>query len=341
MSGPDISPSYNPRRERLGDILPLASPFNVIIDVSEVCNFKCGYCFRANAAGPAAGYCRQNGLMDWDTFIRAAGLLAEFPEAVKKVSLSNHGEPLCNRRLPDMARALKRSGYRGEVEIHTNASLLDREYALDLAEAGLDRVIVSIQGLDAEQYRQMCGVRVDVEALCEHLQTWRRHQKGGLLYVKSVDEAIPPGQEARFYQKFSGLADRVFIESVVPLWRGRDDRPAGEKSRGLNKFRRSVPYQECCSLTFYTLVVAPEGTVYPCTWPDISFSLGDIRRNTLKECWEGEKRKAFLRTQLREGRRILADCANCYIPQNTIQSEDDTINGYREAILRRLDGLNG
>ena len=171
-----ISPSYQTGRVELGKVLPLHTPFLVYLDVSEVCNFRCKYCFRgSDQAGD--GYCFNSGIMEWDTFVLAADQLGEFPEQVKKISLSNQGEPLVNRKLPDMVRYIKCHDYSRVVEIHTNASLLDRDYVLDLADSGIDRVIVSLQGLSAEQYRKNCGVEIDYNDMVENITLFYNSKK--------------------------------------------------------------------------------------------------------------------------------------------------------------------
>ena len=129
----EIKPSFDTNRQILGQILPLDTPFTVIVDTSEACPFRCDYCFRSD------------------------------PD-------KKNGEPLCNRRLPDMARYLKQNHVSGRVSIHTNAALLDEKYALDLAESGIDRIVVSLQGLTAEKYREVCGFPLDYEVFYRNLK---------------------------------------------------------------------------------------------------------------------------------------------------------------------------
>lgn len=147
-------PSYDRNRQVLGKVYPLAAPFTVILDASEACNFRCSYCFRSSGRSEAWGdYAKRKNNMSWEIFVKAAAQMMEFPEPVKMVSLSCHGEPLCNRRLPDMVRYVKAQGFGGRVSIHTNASMLDERYALDLADSGIDKIVVSLQGLDAATYK--------------------------------------------------------------------------------------------------------------------------------------------------------------------------------------------
>jgi MoaA/NifB/PqqE/SkfB family radical SAM enzyme len=66
------------------------------------------------------------------------------------VAFMGLGEPLLHERFVDMVRLAKSRGLRAEVT--TNALLLDDEMAGDLATAGLDQLVVSIDGASAESF---------------------------------------------------------------------------------------------------------------------------------------------------------------------------------------------
>lgn len=330
------SPSYVTERQPLGRVLPLAAPYLVLLDASEACNFKCAYCFRGDEAAAARqsgrSYARAGRLMTWETFTRAVDQLLEFTAPVKKISLSGHGEPLVNRRLPQMVRYIKDRGLTCPVEIHTNGSLLDEDFADDLADSGIDRVILSIQGVNAEAYRKNAGVGLDFDLFLRRLARFHQRRRHTLVYAKTVDACLAPGEEDLFVDIFAQVADRVFIEKALPLWKGQENQAPGP----VNKFNQAVARLHCCSLVFYTLLVAPDGAIHPCTQPEIAFDLGNVGTTTLSAAWNSPTRRDFLIRHLRDGREALPDCADCYIAQNSIMTEDDLIDQYRGDILRRM-----
>lgn len=335
-----LSPSYERKRQQLGKVLPLSSPYMVILDASEACNFRCNYCFRASLDENNKNYAAKGELMTWETFVRSVDLLNEFPEKIKKISLSNHGEPLCNRKLPDMVRYIKKNIPSCVVEIHTNASLLDEEYILDLADSNIDKVIVSLQGLTSRHYLMNCGVNLDYEDLVKNIGFFYTSKKDTTIYVKIGDVLLETGQEKLFYDTFLGISDQVYIESIVPLWKSMNfNQFASEENENINKFRKKIPYLSCCSLVFYTMLVAPNGTVYHCTQPETSFELGNVNTSSLLQCWNGHLRVDFLKKMLHEGRKEIADCADCYIAQNSIMSDEDIIDHFRDEILHRLESV--
>ncbi len=149
-----------------------AGPRKVYLEPTNACNLACSTCIRHAWDEP-------EGFMEWATFeavvdgLTAAhegGRAGEAPPAVAFMGL---GEPLLHPRLLDMVRLAKQRGLRAEVT--TNALLLDDELAAGLLEAGLDQLVVSIDGASAEAFgRVRSGASLD-----KVVRNVRRLQDGG------------------------------------------------------------------------------------------------------------------------------------------------------------------
>ena len=334
MDKDKIKPSFDTNRQVLGKIFPLDAPFTVILDASERCNFRCEYCFRSSEDKSKWGYAKDNDLMSREMFKLAFSQLMEFPEPIRQISLSCHGEPLVNRDIPYMVRYMRERNYTGRISIHTNASLLDEDYAKDLATSGISRVVISIQGLTAEKYKEVSKANIDFEKLVRSIKVLyqERNSKDTEIDVKIADISLSKGEEEKFYDIFEPIADRVFVENIVPIWKDIDNKYQNEV---MNKYGDKFPPQKCCPLIFHTLVVTPIGDIYPCTQLLCTHKLGNITKNTLKECWSGQMRKGLLRDILTLN--IPDMCDGCYIRQNSIYTKEDMIDDYRGEILERLN----
>ncbi len=328
----NIRPSYDTNRQILGNVLPIDTPFNVIIDASEACQFRCNYCFRSDNDKTKWGYAKSCKLMEWGIFYEIINQIKMFPQEVKQISLSCHGEPLCNRNLPNMVRYIKSAGLKSRVSIHTNAALLDQQYAEELMASKIDRVVVSLQGLSPKKYKKICGVDINFEEFYHILKMMYWYKINTQIYIKIADTALDENEDELFYEKFSPIADRVFIERIVPIWK---DVNIGKKEENIiNKFGMQLKKQECCPLIFHTIVIDPEGEVYPCTQLLTPFKLGNIMRNNLVELWNSDLRKNLLIRQCECKNPEI--CRECYIAQNSIYTEEDMIDKYKEEILKRL-----
>ena len=335
----NIIPSFDMNRSRLADVLPLSTPFTVILDSSEACNFKCNYCFRYEDNKNAWGYAVENNFMDEETFKLAVSQIQQFSEQVRQISLSHQGEPLVNKNVPWMVRYIKENGLKGRVSIHTNGSLLTRSYARELADSGIDRVIVSLQGLSSERYEKICGNRLDFEQFYSNWKYFYQIKKNTQLCIKIMDSALGDGEEEKFYDMFSPIADRVFVEKVIHIWKEKEySNSDHDENRAFNKYGEGFPPQKVCPLIFHTIVVIPNGDVYPCTQLLQEEKLGNIHEKTLMELWNCEKRQEMLRNQCRLSAPKI--CEDCGIRQNTIYAEEDMIDEYREKILGRLEIKN-
>lgn len=329
----EVKPSYDTNRQVLGKILPLKTPFNVIIDTSERCNFQCSYCFRNDIdCQEHWGYAKRNDVMEWEIFEKAVAQIKEFPEDVKQISLSNHGEPLCNRKIPQMVQYIKKSGIKSRISIHTNASLLNESYIEELAESDIDKVVVSLQGLSSPKYFKVCKATVDFEKLYDNLRSFYQKKKHTQIHIKIMDSALEDGEDTKFYNLFVPISDRAFIEQEVPIWKGRESN--SETDKILNKYGEAFPRQLCCPLIFHTLVVATNGDAYPCTQLLREDKLGNINETSLREMWDGAQRTELLMRQCELNNPRI--CDDCYIRQNSIYSEGDMIDNYRDEILSRM-----
>lgn len=114
----------------------------VIVEPTSMCNLNCRTCVRHSWTEPA-------GTMDMAVYEQLVAGLRRFP-TVRKVSFWGFGEPLLHPQIPAMVALAKKLGAR--TEIVTNALLLDRRLAIDLVDAGLDSLVVSVDGVSLETY---------------------------------------------------------------------------------------------------------------------------------------------------------------------------------------------
>lgn len=338
MSNENIKPFFNPKREVLGKILPIDTPFTVIIDTSEICNFKCNYCFRGTLDRESEIYARTEGLMKWDVFVKIVEQIKQFPNQVKRISLSGHGEPLCNSLLADMVRYIKKNGLLGKTEIHTNGSLLNDELIENLLDSGIDAINISLQGLNSKTYKDVADVHIDFEQFYRNIEKLYKAKRHTQINIKVANISLEEGEEEIFYEKFAKISDRVYIEQIVPLFNGVDYSNIKEKSN-INKYGEYFGEIKSCIQVFYNLLITPQGNIYPCAHLTPPISLGSIQERTLLEAWNSNERIEFLKKNLIKGCISEVNCRECYVKYNSIKVKEDLIDSYSEEILDRLKNI--
>lgn len=332
-----IKPSFDPHRSVLGKILPLNTPFRLTFDTSEICNFKCTYCFRSEKPDKSWGYALNNEKMSMDIFQAAVEQLLEFPEAPRVIALSGNGEPLCNRHIPEMVAFLKAKKLSSKLEIHTNASLLTSDNIEKFAQCGIDKIVISLQGLTDEAYQKTCGVKLDFDQFYQMLSALYQHKsKNTSINIKIIDKALYDTEdEKRFYSLFEQIADGVFIEKAVALWQDQISYDMDSNS-ATNKFGRDLGKIECCPIIFTNMTISPDGNIWPCCVINPPFCLGNVRNTTLLKAWNSMERKELMCQNLLYGHDCHEQCKNCYFPKGYVKTEQDIIDPYRQKILERL-----
>lgn len=141
------APAPRPSGARLADTL--GRPLRELrVSVTDRCNLRCTYCmprerFQAHAFAPRAE------LLTFEELARVAAVFRDL--GVRKIRLTG-GEPLLRSGLPELVRRLRPLGV--ELALTTNGLLLPR-LAEPLAAAGLDRVTLSLDGLDEAAFARM------------------------------------------------------------------------------------------------------------------------------------------------------------------------------------------
>jgi GTP 3',8-cyclase len=132
------------------------------ISVTDRCNFRCAYCMPKTVFGHDYRFMDRKELLTFEELERVARTFALL--GVEKVRLTG-GEPLLRKEIEHLVGRL--AAIDGlDLTLTTNASLLARK-AVPLAEAGLDRVNVSLDSLDDATFRAMNDVDFPVARVLE------------------------------------------------------------------------------------------------------------------------------------------------------------------------------
>ena len=206
-------------RQKLSNCIPLSAPYSLTISLGELCNFRCNYCMHSTPAGKSHLYSQ---FMSDFTFDKILADAKELSSKYKIVNLIGMGETLLYPNIVEVVRKVKDSGISERIEITTNASKLTPELSMGLIDAGLTRLIVSIQGVTEEKYRKVCGVKIDLDELLSNLNFFYVNKRDAEVYIKVVDTALEEGEEQIFVDMFSPYADVINIENTIPLFKDVD-----------------------------------------------------------------------------------------------------------------------
>jgi len=128
------------------------------ISVTDRCNFRCGYCMPKEVFDKDYPYLPHASLLSFEEIVRIARQFVKL--GVQKIRLTG-GEPLLRKNIEGLIEQLAAirtlDGNPLDLTLTTNGALLARK-AKALKAAGLQRVTVSLDGLDDAVFRSMNDV---------------------------------------------------------------------------------------------------------------------------------------------------------------------------------------
>ena len=153
------------RQTPLGLVLFPADPplAKVYVEPTSACNLNCRTCMRHSWNEPI-------GTMTIATFRRLIESLQSVP-SFHTMAFWGMGEPLLHPEIASMVRAAKTLG--AETELITNGLLLSPAVARALIEAGLDRIIVSVDGTTPQRHAEN-RAGADLETIKANVLSLRR-----------------------------------------------------------------------------------------------------------------------------------------------------------------------
>jgi radical SAM protein with 4Fe4S-binding SPASM domain len=280
---------------------------------------------------------RFQGVLKYEIFQKVVDDLGEFDKPIKVLRLYKDGEPFLNKRLADMVAYAKKAKHIEYIDTTTNGTFLSPERVGPVLEAGLDKINISVDGMNVETYAQFTGFKFDFEKFIENVR-WLYANKGNCeVVIKIPGELITEAQRQQFFDTFGDHCDRIFVENFAPCWPEFDI----EKHTGVTItkgiYQQDVGETDTCPYIFYGYSVNSDGLVSSCflDWGR-KLIIGDVRQQSMKAIWNSD-RMNMLRLQHLEGRRRENSvCGNCGQLSHCLP---DSIDAHRPMLLARFKKL--
>lgn len=323
-------------RTRLEEVIPLRTPFIINIDPNDCCNFQCKFCPTGDRQLMNRLRGRNHGNMEWDLYKKIINDICEFEDKVKVIRLYKDGEPLLNPLFADMVEYAKNSGCCDRVDTTTNASLLNKGISDRLIKAGIDRINISIEGVNEEQYLDFSQYHIDYRELVENVAYFYEHKTNTEMIVKINGDILTKEQEQEFLDTFGNITDGIFIESIMDCWPTFEQKKVEvNQERGI--YGQKIKEVLVCPYVFYSFSINSDGKASSCflDWKR-ELVIGDAKTSSVKEIWNSDTMREYQRMFLEGRRREHPVCAQC---GQLCQGQPDDIDRYRAEILERYHGL--
>lgn len=296
-----------------GKVRHWGNPFTISVEPTTSCNLRCPEC-----PSGLRKFTRDTGKISLELY---HSVIDQLHPDLFYLILYFQGEPYLH---PLFFRMVK---YAREKRIYTatstNAHFLTDHLAKMTIESGLDRIIISLDGLDQstyEKYRVGGSVDKVIEGT-RNLVKWKKELRSKTPYiilqfiVFRANEHQVPG--LRKLAKDLGV-DKLELKSaqVYNYETGNPLIPMNEslsryKKKGNERYVLDNPLYNHCLRMWRGCVITWDGLVVPCCFDkDAEHLLGDIKKQAFKEIWRGEAYVKF-REYLFSARKEIDICRNC------------------------------
>ena len=287
-------------------------PWAFAFEPTTACNLHCPEC-----PSGLRQFTRTEGNAGIEVFEKA---LQEFGGQAFYLTLYFQGEPFIHRGIFEMiSKAKTRNLY---VSTSTNAHFLSPEYAEKTVASGLDRIIISLDGLTQETYEKY-RVGGDLQKVLEgidNLVAAKKKARSSTPYIVlqflvfSHNEHELPG--VKKLKERLGV-DRVAIKTAQVYNPENSDLLPRNQSWSRYKKDKSGNYAlkgkapNRCFRLWGSPVLTHDGQVLPCCFDkDAKHPMGNITRNSRDEIFYGLPYKKF-REQVFSHREQIEICRNC------------------------------
>lgn len=256
--------SDNPKNFILRDM-----PLHLDIESTSRCNLRCSFCDRQILVER-----NMIGDMNMNLFKH---IMDQFDEKNRLwgVKFSYRGEPLLNKNIPEMIKYAKSRGVL-DVYFNTNAMFLDEDICEKIIYAGLDRISISVDGIDKQSYEKV-RIGASYETLIENLNILNKTKKSknsSIPKIRIQTVKLPGINADEYINKWSGYADEVAMLEYT------------------DESHRITDIQEdwACPQLWQRLTIEWDGSVYACNNDSLKkLYLGNASERSIHDCWHDDR----------------------------------------------------
>jgi radical SAM protein with 4Fe4S-binding SPASM domain len=327
-------------RTRLETVIPLETPYVIFIDPSSACNFKCTYCPTGHL-DLIKDTKRYQGVLKLEIYKKIIDDLKDFKKNIKVLRLYKDGEPFLNKNLAEMISYAKSSKKVDYIDTTTNASLMTKERLKPVLDAGIDKINISIDGMNNETYESFTKTKLEFSEIIENVKWLYRNKGNTEVVVKIPADIINEKEKKEFFEVFGDYSDRIFVENFAPCWPEFDvEKHTGVKiTKGI--YQQEITETNTCPYIFYSFSVNADGLVSSCflDWKR-KLIIGDVRVESMKEIWNSKKMNDLRIMHLEGKRKKIDSCGSCgqlshCLPDNI----DKFVNEIKDNLLKSLPAL--
>lgn len=288
-------------------------PFSLSIEPTTACNLGCPEC-----PSGLKQFTRATGKLDLELHKK---MLADVKKSVFYINYYFQGEPFLHPQFLNLIEEAKKNKI--YTATSSNAHFIDAEKAEEIVKSGLDRLIISIDGLSQKTYeayrvngklsKVLEGSKHLVEAK-KRLNSATPHLIFQFLVVKANEHEAPNvfelGKSIGINEVRLKTAQFYDYKNGNPLMPENVEYARYKKNKSGEYVLKQKTGNKCWRM-WSSSVITWNGKIVPCCFDkDAQHQIGDVSNTSFSTIWKSEKYSNFRQSILTE-RNQIDICKNC------------------------------
>ena len=287
----------------MNEIATTPFPPRINIEPTNHCNMKCTMC-------PHSIMSREKGFMALETF---KGLIDECSGRDVAIWLHLIGEPLLHPDIFEMIEYARKKNI-GKIGLSTNGTFFGKDMAEKILQSGLTRLECSVDAVDRESYREI-RKSDDYDRLVNNIRHLFQKRKEmneklpviSIQFVKIIKNLNTYKKSVQVWEDYLGEDDFIMTMEYSSF--------AGQVADGIGyipALQSKTSQRRPCGWLWNGTVVLQNGDVTICGGDyDGLAVLGNIKKQTLRSIWTGEKYNTLRRLHSEGDYTDTGLCAKC------------------------------
>ena len=283
-------------------------PVAISAELTNNCNLNCPECFSGSGL-----MSRDRGFMDIELYDK---LISELRPYLYNINLYFQGEPMLHPRFFSFLRNSSNT----HTTVSTNGHLLNKENSEKLVRSGLNKLIISLDGLDQSTYsayRINGSADIVMDGIKNISEAKKRYSSALKIEIQFLVNRLNEHQIPQIRKFAAGVNASLFLKSMqiinkpdIGFWMPVKEKFGRYKMKnGEYVIKNSLP--DRCGRLYFSSVISWDGKVLPCCFDkNAEHMMGDLNHNSFREIWNGPKYRMF-RNSILSGRRLTEICRNC------------------------------
>jgi len=220
------------------------------------------------------------------------------------IQLHGYGDPLIDRNIADEVKLLKEKGFQSYFSC--NPANIDIDRTIEIFESGLDYIKYSIESVDDEEHKQIRGQLSNftesynkILKLLE-IKKEKNYKTTIIITMLNLDRRNQSEEWEKLKEKFKDLDVYIYLKSEDQQWYRKNYHGT-----------KSVHWSEPCKHPWMTMTIKSNGEVAMCMEDyNNEIILGDAKKESLYDIWNGEKYNKFRKDHfdLTRGIKCMGEC---------------------------------